>query len=129
MGKGKLSSGQHIVIKDSDDFELGSDDEINDVISNSKVRAYIIKQINDSTQLLSQTTSNSIPPPPSTEQKTEVQQSQQPQPKNLSAVDSPIIDLSKLTLPAELGAEHPQEKIFSVKFPQIRKSPFTLDAR
>lgn len=90
----------------------------------------MIKQANDSSQPSSQIVPNPIPPPPqSTENKVQVQQSQVPQPKNLSAVDSPIINLSNLTLPADLGTEHPQDKVFSAIFPQIRKSPFLLDAR
>lgn len=41
VAKNKLVVGQHIIIKDNDDFELGSDDEVNDVVTNSKVKAYL----------------------------------------------------------------------------------------
>ena len=35
-------------MKDDDDFELGSDDEVSDVITNSKVKLFMKKQISQS---------------------------------------------------------------------------------
>lgn len=47
--------------------------------------------------------------------------------QNLSVVDTQILNLSNFTPPV-LDESHPKDKIFTVICPQIRKSPFLLDA-
>ncbi len=41
QGKNHLNQYEKISIKDTNDFELGSDDEIEDVIPDCKLRVYI----------------------------------------------------------------------------------------
>lgn len=42
--KNQLAKDDKISIKDTSDFELGSDDEVDDVVPDSKIRIYVNKQ-------------------------------------------------------------------------------------
>jgi hypothetical protein len=41
IAKNHIEPNEKVSIKDNDDYELGSDDEVNDVIPDGKVRLYI----------------------------------------------------------------------------------------
>jgi len=41
IGKKELEADSEIAVKDNDDFELASDDELKDVLPDCKVRVYL----------------------------------------------------------------------------------------
>ena len=116
-------------MKDDEDFELGSDDQICDVITNSKVKIFIKKKVSTNELKVEQQQQ-----PQQLQQ--QQQQPQQPQqqnvgvlPNNLSAVDTPILDLTKMNHPIALSENLPQQRIFTFICPQIRKSKFQIDSQ
>ena len=137
IGKNQLEKDQKIAIKDIDDFELGSDDEANDVVPDGKVRIYLIK---DKAQqpMVQQNQLQSQQPQQQQQQQPIVQTVPQQQTNStsatvassvsapLSAVDVPIIDLTNWKTPV-ISENWPKDKVLKLVCPQIRKSHFEME--
>lgn len=134
QAKNQIQQGESIVIKDIDDFELGSDDEVGDVIPDGRVRIYQKKAI------VAQPTQPQVPQPsqqPSQQPTQPVTTSPQPSQQQVSsihslsaaskvAVDIPILDLTNWSIPA-IPESCPKDKIMHIVCPQIRKAPIDFE--
>lgn len=106
-----LSQGDRIKIKDTSDFELGSDDEVDDVVPDCKIRIYVIKaQGNESKPQVPEKKDKQEPPQipapvvssqPSSSPAVQIQSPTQTSTlaTTLVAVDVPIIDAKNWTQP------------------------------
>lgn len=130
INKKQVDPNDKINIKDNDEYELGSGDDVNDVIPDGKVKMYVSKHNNSNNQVnqsvvnipqvlqannlnvaQNQVTSNNIP-----------QQNPQnsiPQSNNEISTNTTVLDMSGFKLPV-LGQN--DKFVLKTICPQIRKS-------
>jgi hypothetical protein len=96
VGKQSIQPEEKLTLKDTDDFELASDDELNDVLPDAKVRIYT----NSAPKPQPSQVQAVVPPP-----QQQAPQQPVPVPVVVPAVDSKLVskntvlDLSKLVIP------------------------------
>lgn len=124
ISKDQIEKDTKIVLKDIEDFELGSDDEVEDVLPDGRLRVYqhgqgkpqpvqvqVVQQQPVQQAIVQQPPSQLVPVPP--------------QASNIG-VEVPIISLQNWTIP-KISENYPKDKVLKVICPQIRKAPFELE--
>ncbi|CAM6004658.1 unnamed protein product [Sphagnum balticum] len=121
ISKKEVENHTRISLKDKDDYELGSDDEVDDVVSDGKLKVFrhpdqaALNPTNLVTQVSGTTTQASLSPPVVAVV-----------PVGLPVdyvTKSPVLDLTNFSIPA---IDPISKHILKISCPQIRKTPLEI---